>query len=70
MTSRFSSYAVVAAVVVLAVTGLILTALAAGWWGLRRALHRGRACPVCGLWGTELDTIIHECLEHEREQDP
>lgn len=67
---RLSPYAVVAVGMLLVIAGLIIAAFTVGRWGVRRALRKGRACAVCGLWGTEMDVIIHECLEHEREQDP
>ena len=49
----------------LCIAGGILLCLGASWWTLRRVLRAGRACRECGQWGTELDTLIHECREHE-----
>lgn len=62
---RLGPYAALTAGVCLVIGGLILAAVLVGWWGLRKALRHRRMCRECGRWGTDMDILIHECLEHE-----
>lgn len=67
MLNSWQLYGILVGGILVVVVGLTLLAMLIGWWGLRKALRKSRACRECGRWGTELDIIIHECLEHERE---